>query len=369
MRGGEKVLDALSELFPEAPIFTLFANRKHLSSRLMLRQIHTSFLQKIPGISKWYRWLLPLFPLAIQSMNVKDYDLVISSSHCVAKAVRTGPHAIHLCYCHSPMRYLWEFKEEYLGRFPRFFRVVIGFYFKWLQRWDVATAQRVSYFIANSKHIARKIARFYDRQATVIHPPVEAHVPKEPKPGLYYLIISALVPYKKIDIAVQAFNRLKKPLRIVGEGPLRAKLERMVAFENVVFEGWLDDNELSDRYRNAKAVIFPGEEDFGIVPVEAQLFGKPVIAYGKGGVTETVLACNDGAHPRRTEESTGLFFYSQDIAELVRSVEMFEQLKFDSAYIQQHAESFNRERFLRDTEAFIRHLLSTASSRGASSRG
>lgn len=349
MRGGEKVLEAISELFPNAPIYTLFAKKENLSPVLQKREIRTSFLQWIPGIVYFYRWLLVLFPIAIRTLDLKQYDLVISSSHCVAKGVHVNDGAVHICYCHTPMRYLWGFEEEYLGRFPKLFRFPINLYFNWLRKWDVQVSKRVDCFVANSKNTAGKILSLYGKEAVVINPPVDSTVnstkvgrqPADP----YYLIVSALVPYKRIDLAIEAFNKLKRPLKIVGNGPMRRALQEKVSSEWIQFEGWLDQKAMLDLYANCRALIFPGEEDFGIAPVEAQMFGKPVIAYGKGGVTETVLAHNETGNKRLAKESTGLFFYEQTPTALIECVQELERLEFNSPFIQSHAERFNLKRF------------------------
>ena len=358
MRGGEKVLEALAELFPEAPIYTLFVERERLSSFLQNRTIHTSFLQKIPGISKWYRWFLPLFPIAIWTFNLKRYDVIFSSSHCVAKAAKGKRSAIRVCYCHTPMRYLWGFSEEYLGKFPFFIRWFIDFYFQFLKKWDVATAQRVNYFVANSKNTQNRINRFYRKEAAVVYPPVSppnenAHTEEDAK-GTYFLMVSALVPYKRIDLAIEAFKGTNLQLKIVGDGPLRKELERTAGgSNNIKFLGWADAKNLSDQYANAKALIFPGEEDFGIVPVEAQLFGKPVIALGKGGATESVLALNDQTAKRPIDLSTGLFFYEDSPQALRDQIMNFETLNFNPTFIRAHANGFGKERFQEEILAFL----------------
>ena len=357
MRGGEKVLEAMAELFPEAPIYTLFLKREKLSPELQKREIHTSFLQKIPGITHIYRWLLPLFPIAIRSLNVKKYDVVISSSHCVAKAVKVRERTIHICYCHTPMRYLWGFSEEYLGKLPLFIRSLIEFYFKLLRKWDIKTSQRVTAFLANSKNTAEKINTLYGKSATVIHPPVEAHdnIPNntDSRQESYFLIVSALVPYKRIDVAIEAFNQLRQTLKIVGDGPQRPRLESMVRYTGIQFEGLLSQEALWRHYTNCHALIFPGEEDFGIVPLEAQMFGKPVIAFGKGGALETVLAYNDREANRSLEQSTGLFFYQQNADALIEQVKTSKQLQFNPIFIREHAQNFNRDRFKRELANFI----------------
>lgn len=344
MRGGEKVLEALANMFPEAPIYTLFFNRKKISPFLQRRKIYTSFLQFVPGITKIYRWLLPLFPVAVYFLNVKKFDLVISSSHCVAKAVRVKEGARHVCYCHTPMRYLWGFEDEYLGRFPKWFQKIIQFYFEWLKKWDVSVSHKVGIFISNSRNTANKIRQFYERPSHVIHPPVDLPSGdiQATCNGNYFLIVSALVPYKKIEIAIETFNQLKVPLKIVGDGPLRSCLKKMAVFPGIEFEGWLNPSELWNRYAGCRALIFPGEEDFGIVPVEAQSFGKPVIAYGKGGALETILPYNTS---QNAGKSTGLFFFEPTCKSLAQALNEFERIKFDENFIRQHAQKFERKRF------------------------
>lgn len=360
MRGGEKVLEALTELFPEAPIYTLFQKRENLSSTLKSRNIRTTFLQMIPKIDRIYRWLLPLFPMAVRSFNLQQYDLIISSSHCVAKAVRVRSDAVHVCYCHTPMRYLWGFEEEYLGKFPRLIRAVVEFYFQWLRRWDQRVSQGVTAFIANSNNTAKKIRRLYGKKSAVVYPPAGAPSDVSGTCDLgqdaYFLIVSALVPYKKIGVAVEAFNRLRLPLKIVGDGPQRKELEKTARFEGICFEGWVDERTLWERYAHCRALIFPGEEDFGIVFVEAQLLGKAVIAYGKGGATETVLACNDVYGTRPVDQSTGLFFYEQEADSLMEQVKKFEPLQFDPMFIRKHAQQFSREHFCEEMKAFLQSI-------------
>lgn len=355
MRGGEKVLEAMCEMYPKAPIYTLFLKRQWLSSVLQSKTIHSSFLQFIPFIEKIYRYLLPIFPIAIKSLNVRKYDLVISSSHCVAKAIKIKQGAVHICYCHTPMRYLWGFSEEYLGKLPNWVRMIVNIYFTFLRKWDVVTSKRVTAFIANSKNTADKIFKVYGKAATIIHPPVE--IPNlracaaQNKSNAYFLIVSALVPYKRIDLAIGAFNQLKKwRLKIIGDGPDLKPLEKIKHFDGIEFEGWLEENELRERYLNCRALIFPGEEDFGIVPIEAQSFGKPVIAFGKGGVTETVLPYNT---TRTAEESTGLFFFEPTPQSLIEALNKFQYLKFDKSFIKNHAMKFGVDHF---KEEFTRVL-------------
>ncbi len=361
MRGGEKVLEALAGLFPEAPIYTLFATRKNLSPDLQKRKIITSFLQWVPGISKFYRWLLPLFPAAIKTLNVQNYDVVISSSHCVAKSIPVKKDIPHICYCYTPMRYLWGFQKEYLGEFPIFIQKLIELYFKFLKRWDIKTAEKVTAFITSSQCVAERIRKVYGRAASIINPPVDVPPEKIAKTKsdqeAYFLIVSALVPYKRIDIAIEAFNQLKLPLRIVGDGPLRARLQTMIQFDKIQLDGWVSQDMLWERYANCRAFVFPAEEDFGIVPIEAQMFGKPVIAYGKGGIDESVLAYNETGIKRPLNQSTGLFFYEQSASALIEQIRKFERLTFDSQFIKTHAEHFRLERFQKEITCFMKKFL------------
>ncbi len=354
MRGGEKVLEAMCELYPDAPIYTLIVNHKNLSPFLQTRKVHTSFLQFIPGVEKFYRYLLPIFPLAIKFLNVKKYDIVISSSHCVAKSISVRKNALHICYCYTPMRYLWGFQEEYFGNFPNFIRNLINIYFNFLKKWDIKTAEGVSIFVTSSNYVAKRIQNVYKRNATVINPPIDepprkivSHFSQQP----FYLIVGALVPYKRIDIAIEAFNRLKHPLKIVGTGPLMESLKKMIRFEGIEFEGWVDEEKLWDYYQCCKALIFPGEEDFGIVPLEAQMCGKPVIAYGRGGVCETVVAYDEAQSKKG--KYTGLFFEKPDVESLIQCVQKSQIITFDPEFIRSHAMRFRKEHFKEKVNAII----------------
>ncbi len=355
MRGGEKVLEAMCELFPNAPIYTLFMNQKKLSPAFQSKEIHASFLQIIPGVEKFYRFLLPIFPLAIKTFNLKQYDLVISSSHCVAKSVPVGKNSVHICYCYTPMRYLWEFHEEYLGSFPNWIRKLIHFYFDFLKHWDIQTAKNVNYFLTSSRYVAERILKIYGRKATVINPPAKLSGERRviAKQGSsYYLIVSALVPYKRIDLAIEAFNQLKQPLKIVGTGPLTESLKKTIRFEGIQLIGWVDDEQLRGYYEECKALIFPGEEDFGIVPLEAQICGKPVIAYGRGGVCETVIPYDES-----TKTGTGIFFNEATVESLVRAVQKSQLIHFDPHFIRNHAQKFTKDRFKERISAFIKAPL------------
>ncbi len=365
MRGGEKVLESMVELFPDAPIFTLFVQKEKLSPALQRREIYTSFLQWVPGISRFYRWLLPLFPFVIRFIDVKKYDVVISSSHCVAKAVSVKKDSLHICYCYTPMRYLWEFSDEYLGKFPQFFRLLIELYFRSLQKWDIATSKRVDVFITSSKNIAEKINHLYGKTATVINPPIDfipvAATTAKTAEEDYFLVVSALVPYKRVELAIDAFNQLRRPLKIVGDGPLKPQLEKMVCYPGIELEGWVDQETLWKRYARCRALIFPGEEDFGIVPIEAQMFGKPVIAFGKGGATESVIAINARPQGNSMNKSTGIFFYEPTAESLIQTIDEFQKMNFDPYFIRNHAKTFNKKRFKDELLSSLKEILDSDS--------
>ena len=337
MRGGEKVLEVLCELYPEADLFTLIHRRGTVSPTIERRRITTSFVQRLPFAAQHYRSYLPLFPLAIEALRLDGYDVVISSSSCAAKAVRPPRGARHICYCHSPMRYAWDQFDAYFGpervgglRRRLLYQPVLGA----LARWDATTASRVDRFVANSRHVAGRIRRYYNRRAEIVYPPVDTVFfrPGPPQAESHFLIVSALVPYKRIELAIAASHRLRVPLRIVGDGPERARLERG-APETVRFLGPMSGDALRDEYRRARAVLLPGEEDFGIVPVEAQACGRPVVALARGGALETVI---DG--------ETGVLFAEPSPESLAAALERVSSLAVDAGALHRHAERFSRER-------------------------
>jgi glycosyltransferase involved in cell wall biosynthesis len=319
MRGGERVLEALCGLYPDADIFTLYHRRGSVSAGIERHRIRTSFVQRLPLASTYYRQYLPLFPMAIEQFDLDAYDLVISSSHCAAKAVVVPGRARHLCYCHSPMRYAWDQFEAYFG------------------------AARVHRFAANSAHVAGRIGRYYNRVATVVYPPVDTIFfhPAGDSPGSHFLIVSALVPYKRIELAMAACARIGAALRIVGDGPERQRLEAQ-AGPSVTFLGRLSDDEVRREYRQALAVLLPGEEDFGIVPVEAQACGRPVVALGRGGALETV-----------TDGENGVLFAEPRVEALAAALDRAAGIRFDPAAIARSAERFSRERHLEHMRAVI----------------
>jgi glycosyltransferase involved in cell wall biosynthesis len=290
MRGGEKVLEALCEIWPAADLFTLVHQPGTVSPRITQRRVQTSFVDRLPLGRRFYRHFLPAFPLAIEQFDLDAYDLVVSTSSCAAKSVVVAPRTRHLCYCHSPMRYAWDqfeayFGHERLGAASQLVRPILAA----LARWDGATSFRPDRFLANSRHIADRILRYYNRRSIVVPPPVatDFFTPDDrPREG-FALVVSALVPYKRVELAIDACRLADLPLTIVGSGPDRTRLEAR-ASGRVSFLGWRSDEEVRELYRAASVVVLPGEEDFGIVPVEAQACGTPVVALGRGGVLDTV---------------------------------------------------------------------------------
>ncbi len=291
MRGGEKVLEAICRILPQAELATLLHVPGSVSPLITSRRIRTSFIQRLPFARRLYRHYLPLFPIAVETLDLDDADLVISTSHAAVKSVvRTG-RARHLCYCHSPMRYAWDQFEAYFGadRVGPVAHAVLRRVMAGLARWDRATADRVDVYLANSRYVAGRIARYYNRHASVLYPPVDTSffTPGGAPPEPYYLVVSALVPYKRIDVAIQAADRLGAPLKIAGIGPDEARL-RVLAGPTTEFLGSVGGEALRELYRRAQALVLPGEEDFGIAPVEAMACGRPVVALARGGVTESV---------------------------------------------------------------------------------
>jgi glycosyltransferase involved in cell wall biosynthesis len=348
MRGGEKCLEVFCDLYPDSPIHALFSEAGKVSPAIASHPVKTSFLQNIPGIHKNYRNFLPFFPSAVESFDLTGYDLVISSSHCVAKGVKKAPGAVHVCYCFTPMRYAWGLFDEYFGDKNFLVRALIGAAIGRLRRWDARSSGRVDRFVAISKHIQERIRRAYGRESDVVYPPVdtEFYTPDGTPREDLYLIVSALVPYKKLDLAVKAFTNSGKRLVVIGSGPEEASL-KAVAGESVLFLGWRDDDLIRSYYRRARGLIFPGEEDFGIVPVEAQACGCPVVAFARGGALETVI---DGR--------TGVFFEEPTENSLMKAVERLEKTSFSPYVMRANAERFNRERFVREIRWVIDRELS-----------
>lgn len=354
MRGGEKVLEAFCELFPSADLYTLFHLRGSVSRTIEGRSIRTSFIQRLPLVRSAYRYYLPLFPAAIEGMRLQGYDLVLSTSHCVAKGAVPPPGSLHISYIHTPMRYVWDMYHDYFGRKRGISALAARSFAHYLRLWDAVSNARVDCFIANSANVAEKVRRLYRRKADVIHPPVDcSKFAAGGRPGGYYLIISAFAPYKRIDLAIEAFNSSGKRLVIAGSGQELKKLVKS-ARPNIEFLGWKTDEELKTLYQGCRALIFPGEEDFGITPLEAMASGRPVVAYGRGGATETIVP------PGRGQSATGVFFMEQTPGALNEAVEVFESAAgvFRPDAIRRHALAFDRAVFKEKIRRYIESKLS-----------
>ena len=341
--GAERVLEEMHTLWPNAPIFTSIYDRERMPASYRNWPIRTTPMQHLPGIARHHQPYLPLYPLAFSRLDLRDYDLIISSSSAFAKNIYPAPGATHICYCHSPMRFAWNAadyaRRERLGG-PT--KRALAPLLRALRRWDKRGTARVNHLIANSAVVADRIRRFYGRDSTVIHPPVRTDIPAaRGEPGDFYLIVTRLVPYKRLDIVVEAFTRLGLPLRIAGVGRDRAALEAL-AGPTITFLGGITDAEKDRLYGECRATIFPAEDDFGIAQVEAQAAGRPVIAYRAGGATETVV---DGV--------TGIFFDAQTPDALIAAVERREATTFDAETIRAHARLFDAAVFRQRLREFV----------------
>lgn len=350
--GAEKVLQVLQAMFPDAPTFTLVYDSDKMGHHFKGRDVRPSFIQKLPFGKKRYQWYLPLMPLATESYDLTGYDVVISSSSAFAKGIITQPETLHICYCHTPTRYLWTDTHSYVQElnYPKFVKKLIPPLLSRIRVWDRHAADRVDHFIANSRTVADRISKYYRRDSHIIHPPVELEKfkPKDKPGGDYFLAGGRLVPYKRFDIIVKAFNRLGMPLKIFGTGPEYKKLKAM-AKPHVEILGYVSDEERSQLYRNARAFINPQVEDFGITPIEAMACGTPVIAYAEGGVLETVK-----------EGETGLFFYEQRWEEIADLIIRFKDEMFDPQTLHNHAKEFDSQIFKQKLRGFLEsHVSST----------
>jgi glycosyltransferase involved in cell wall biosynthesis/O-antigen ligase len=353
MRGGEKVLERLCELFPGADIYTLVWNRGSVSPAIERHAITSSFLQRMPGAARLYRWYLPLFPAAIERFDLSGYDAVISTSHAVAKGVRTGPGTFHLSYVFTPMRYIWELERDYFppGRFPWPLSAWVRGVCARLRAWDVRTSARPHVMLADSAHVAERIARHWGRRADVLYPPVDlARFAPTPGAGDYDLLAGAFAPYKRADLAIEACRRLERRLIVVGSGQEETKL-RSLAGGSAEFRGWVSDAEMARLYAGARALLFPGEEDFGIVPVEALASGCPVVAFARGGALETVGRGAPRADLARaaaggvTPVPNGVLFGAQTVDALCDALRMLDTLRFDPESLRASAEPFSSAAF------------------------
>lgn len=344
MRGGEKVLEALCRMYPEAVIYTHVYDPEVISPAIKKHKIITTFINKLPRAARMYKTYLPLMPLALELLDLSDYDLVLSSESGPAKGVIPPPGSVHVCYCHTPMRYIWNMYHEYRSRAGILTRLVMPPLAHYLRLWDTASAARVDHFVANSRTVANRIRRYYGRDAQVIFPPVDTHA-FQPVPaselGDFYLMAGELVAYKRPDLAVRAFNESGRKLVVIGGGEMLETMRRL-AGPTVTVLGPQPFDVLKRHYAQCRALIFPGEEDFGLVPIEAMASGRPVIAYGRGGATETVV---DGV--------TGVFFPEQTPAALNAAVARLDQLTLDVSKIVQHAQNFSIAVFEREMKIMI----------------
>lgn len=384
MRGGEKVFEIFCEMFPKATVFTLFYEPDQISDAIRRMKVVESPLARLPGARKRYRWLLPILPLAVERFPTQDFDLVISTSHCVAKAARPPRRGLHLCYCFTPMRYIWDQFDQYFpsgpgpaewGGFVKSEdwsalkrsasewskRMAMSLARGPLQRWDRRAADRVDAFFADSRNVAKKIRRYYGRNSKVVYPPADTEFftpdGASPRNDAPFLVVSALVPYKRIDRAIEAANALRRRLVVVGDGPERKRLEAL-AGPTVEFLGWVDNDTLRDCYRGCRALLYPGEEDFGITAVEAQACGRPVIALGRGGALETVDGGTLGAVEAGTRGAveggrTGLFFGKASAEGLAAAMKVFDSMRFSPADCRARAERFSRDGFRQRMESEI----------------
>jgi glycosyltransferase involved in cell wall biosynthesis len=364
MRGGERVLERLARFFPGAPIFTLLWNRGSVSAELESHPIQTSFLQQLPGVATRYRWFLPLFPRAIERFDFSGYDAVVSTSHAVAKGARQRPGTPHVCFVHTPMRYIWELEAQYFPRerFPGPLGAYVRFTCARLREWDVRTASRPTALVANSAFVAERIHRHWHRDARVVHPGVDVERFAAPEgERSYYLLAGAMAPYKRFDLAMRAFARLGRPLVVAGDGQDAPRLRALVG-SKMELRGIDDDASLARLYAGAKALVFPGVEDFGIMPVEAMAAGCPVIALGKGGALETVgrgagsLALAKVAAGGEARVPGGVLFGEQSVEGIERAVALFEREAFDPVDLRERAKPFAGARFDRE----MREVLTAA---------
>jgi len=336
MRGGEKVLEVIASCFPAAPIYSLFHFPGTVSERIESHPIHTSFLQDIPGIERHYRRFLPLFPLALADFDLSSFDILISTSHCVAKGARGGAEATHICYCHTPMRYVWDQQKVYFPDDRGWIGRARSLTLSRLRRWDADTVDRVDFFIANSSFVRDRIDRYYGRESQVLHPPADTEffTPGDPAPDNYCLMVSALSPYKRVDLAIEACGRLGVELRVVGEGPERNKLEQSPD-SGAKLLGRVSDEDLRRLYRGARCLIQPGVEDFGISSVEALACGCPVVALGQGGVLDIV---DDGRHGILYEDG-------ESSSSLAAAIDKSASIGFNKLILRRRAESFSVANF------------------------
>lgn len=346
--GAERVLDCFIEMFPNAPIFTLVWNSKKTLHKYDKHDVRTSFIQKLPLGTRRYKWYLPLMPKAVESFDFTNYDLVLSVTSALVKGIKTEKPTLHICYCNTPTRYLWTDREQYLknAAIPFFARPLIPAMIKYLQKWDLKAAKRPDYLIANSRNVQKRIKKYYGRDSEPIFVPVETkkfHPCK--KAGSFYLVVSRIEPYKKVDLVIDTFKKLRLPLKIIGSGTRIAEYAQNLP-ANIEIIGRIDDEKLAWFYQNAIATIYPQDEDAGIVPLESMAAGRPVIAFARGGALESVI-----------DNKTGILFEPQTVEALIRAIKRFQKIKFDSKLIRQHAEKFDKELFKKKIIEYVKDKL------------
>ncbi|MDD4271896.1 MAG: glycosyltransferase [Patescibacteria group bacterium] len=344
--GAEKVLKVLADMFPEAPIYTLLYEKRYADKYFKSRHIETSIIQRLPGGVKHYQWYMPFMPMAVEFFDLNDFDVVISDASAFAKGVITSSQTLHICYCHTPTRYLWSDTHQYIYdlKYNKYFKKVISLVLNYIRMWDKLAADRVDNYIANSRFVAGRIKKYYKHESTIIYPPVETEkFGISSELGDYFLIGGRLAPYKRIDLVIEAFKKTNKKLKIYGDGVDLDRLKKMAkGHANIEFLGWVDDAAKAGLYSRCLAFIYPQVEDFGITAVEAMASGRPVIAYRRGGAVETVI---DGV--------TGVFFNQQTSASLAESLNNFDSSKFNQEAIKQHAEKFSVARFKSEINKYI----------------
>lgn len=345
--GAEKVLSEFHSLYPQAPVYTLLYDRRALGSEFDGWDVRTSFVEKLPGGHRFFKWYLWLMPTAVEQFDLSPYDVVVSSASALVKGILVKPATTHICYCHTPTRYLWSDTLQYTSELPhsKLVKSLLPIVLTRIRQWDYVAAQRVDHFVANSKFVAKRIAKYYRREADVIYPPVSPEhfvAPQEPED--YFLVVSRLRPYKRVDLAIRAFNKLGIPLKIIGSGEQESELKAM-AKPNITFMGQLSEQEKIYQLARCRALIYPQEEDFGITAVEAMAAGRPVIAYGAGGALETI---QDGV--------TGKLFREQSWEALADAVIRFRYQTFDPLAIQTYARQFSRPWFAEAWQQYVHKL-------------
>ena len=360
MRGGEKVVEALCEMYPQADIFTHVYVPEMVSDKIRQHRVIPTFINALLRAARMYKTYLPLMPLALEQLDLRDYDLVISSESGPSKGIIPPPDALHVCYCHTPMRYIWNMYHDYRGGAGRVTRLLMPPLSHYLRMWDVTTAARIDSFVANSTTVAGRINRYYGANSVVIHPPVDTAAFSIASPaelGDYYLMAGELVSYKRPDLAVRAFNKMKLKLVVIGGGEMLDEVRRL-AGSTVTIMGSQPFEILKQHYARCRALIFPGEEDFGMVPVEAMASGRPVVAFGRGGATETVV-----------EGSSGVFFAEQTVEAIISAVKRLGALEIDPVKIAAHAGQFGREQFFQKMRTHIDGLLAPKANRRSREEG